>query len=284
MKKVIIIIFVIILLLTLGVTAIIVFDKYRINQIKLITDIVDIEYGEKYDIKVENLIDLSLYSYINPENIEVKFDFENEEEKEYIAVGEYVITIKYKGRELNQKLIIQDTTLPELTFSQESIEIMAGDILSEDNIRPLLTSYDLSELKEYNIDFSNVDTNIAGEYFVKVSIEDIHYNKIEKEFKIVVKEAPKKTATSQSTSKSSNNTSNLTNSSTNTEILSCNHSPGVWFSSMEDANAYWDRTYGVMYEQQFQNGEIDFGAYFQKKAGRGRYILCVACGKHGVDK
>ena len=170
-------------------------EKYRINQIEFMNDEICIEYGEQYNIEIEKLFDLDKYNYIKIDNVEIIFDIENELGKEYLAVGEYMIKIIYSNmhitREFNKKLIVQDTTIPELIISQENIEITAGNNLSEDDIKSLLSAYDLAELKDYEIDFSNVDANVPGEYFVKISVEDVNGNKAEKELLIIVKEKPK---------------------------------------------------------------------------------------------
>ena len=51
-----------------------------------------------------------------------------------------------------------------------------------------LNSISSGSSNSQNIDYSNVNSNLSGEYAAKVIIEDIYSNKSEKEFKIIVNE------------------------------------------------------------------------------------------------
>lgn len=186
-KKILLIIAIILILLICSIIGILAFIKQRDNEISLVQDEVIIEYGETYNPTLDELIDLNKFNFINPQKIEIASSIKNEDGKEYPSVGEYEIAVKYKDRDLVQKVKIVDTVSPELSI-QESIEIPNDTNLSTYNFKEFIKTSDLSELKEYNIDFSNVNSSVAGEYVAKVSIEDIHSNKTEKEFKIIIPE------------------------------------------------------------------------------------------------
>jgi hypothetical protein len=144
-----------------------------------------------------------------------------EEGKEYLAVGEYEIIIAYNSRKIThknkrlvQKIIVQDTTPPKLEVP-EFVELEYGTNIEEYDFESLMTATDLSELGEYIIDTSNVDTSVPGEYIVKVSISDIHGNIAEKEFIVIVKEQEVEEATVQTNTTPQNNNNGNSNSSNN---------------------------------------------------------------------
>lgn len=224
---------IIVLAIILGVGTIF-FLKQRDNKISLIEDNVVIEYGESYNPTLEQLINLETFDYIDTQNVEIKSNIENEENREYPAVGIYEINVIYKDKVLKQSVEIKDTISPKLDI-QESIELENGVDLSTIDFSQYITKSDLSEMKDYNIDLSTVDTNKSGEYNVKVSIEDIYGNASEKEFKIIIPELTElieensieaesftnNTTTSSSTPNNSNNnlkTTISTNNQTTTQV------------------------------------------------------------------
>lgn len=188
MKKKIFIIILVLIILILGVSfGIAEYIKQRDNKIALIQDNVIIEYGKTYNPGLEELIDLQKFNYIDVDKVKIESNIVNEENKEYPKVGEYEIKIHYKNRMLKQKVEVKDTIIPELTI-QDVIEIEYGTDLTTFDFNKYVTKSDLSELKEYNIDLSNVNSNASGEYETFISIEDVHGNKTEQKFKIKVLE------------------------------------------------------------------------------------------------
>lgn len=227
MKKKIFIIILVIIILILGVSfGIVEYIKQRDNKISLIQDKVIIEYGKIYNPTLEELINLQEFNYIDVEKVKIESNIDNEENKEYPAVGKYEISVYYKDRILKQKVEVLDTIAPEL-FIQENIDIEYNTHLSTIDFKNYITTSDLSELKDYNIDLSKVNSNISGEYETTVTIEDIHGNKTEQKFKIKVLEkveekveepkekVQKEVATENKTNNSSKN--KVSNSKTTTD-------------------------------------------------------------------
>lgn len=223
MKKKVFISFIIILfLLMICGIVFVMFLNERDNRISLIQDEVVIEYGNTYNPNIEELIDTSKYGFINLKEIRVENNIENEENKNYPAVGEYEVNVYYKKRNLKQKIKVKDTVAPELSI-EDNIEVPFNTDISTYNFKELISVSDLSEVKDYDINLSNVDANSSGEYIAIVTIEDIYANKTEKEFKIIVQEQPKEenidnssnTQTNAITNISKPNTSSSTKDNTN---------------------------------------------------------------------
>ena len=234
MKKKIFISLIIILFLLImfGIIVKLYFYK-RDSKIILMQDNVVIEYGNKYNPKIEELIDLSKYSFIDMQEIRVENNIKNEKDKDYPAVGEYEINVYYKNKKLNQKIEVKDTIAPEISIN-DNIEIPYNTDLTTYNFKELVNVSDLSEIKEYNIDFSNVNSGLSGEYYAKIIIEDIYSNKAEKDFKIIIKEKEKNidnssneqtdNTKSSTKEKDNNNTVNNKNKPTNNNNSTINSS------------------------------------------------------------
>lgn len=223
-KKVfpIIILLIIILTITIGM---IVFIRQRDNSISLIQDYITIEYGETYNPTLEELINLTEYNYINPQKVKIESNIKNEDNKEFPATGTYQVYVYYKDKILIQTVEFKDTVAPELSI-QENVEIEKDTDLSTFDFGDYISIFDLSEMKDYKIEFSGVNTSISGEYIAKISIEDIYGNKSEKEFKIIIpevteqKEVKKDTITEKNTDSTSTINSNSNNSKNSSSSLS----------------------------------------------------------------
>ena len=109
------------------------------------------------------------------------------EENGYPDVGEYNIHIYYKEIELIQNVIVKDSISPKIEIN-EKFELPYNTDLENYNFKDYIKVSDLSETKEYNIDFSNVNKEVAGEYTATIEVEDIYNNKSQKEFKIIIQE------------------------------------------------------------------------------------------------
>ncbi len=184
-KKKFIIVFIIIVLVIIGVLAFVLFTNYRDSQISLIQDNVIIEYGESYNPIIDDLIDIEKFSFIDKDRVEINSNITNEENKDYPAVGEYEINLLYKKINLIQKVEVKDTISPELSVD-EKIEISAETDLENYDFNNYIKVSDLSEVEKYNIDFSNINKDVAGEYDAKVSVKDVYENIAEKNVKIVI--------------------------------------------------------------------------------------------------
>lgn len=302
---------IIVLLVACTVATLFAWNTYEINRIRLTNESKTIEYGETYAPTTSDLFDLEKYK-INKESVEIVSNIQNEDGKDYPQVGEYSIIINYKGKQFLQKVIVRDTTIPEVQVP-ETVELEYGTDITTYDFKSLVKTTDLAELKEYVFDNSNVNSSISGEYLVKVLIEDVNGNKVEKEFKVKIKEevqqeettvgtnntsanagvnksnSSKDTTsntsnngeTSSSTSTSSNNNNSSSNASTksnNATILKCNHGTDMWFISKKAAEDYFDNLL-YEYDRQLRSKEIDYATYLKKCPGGHDVISCPACGK-----
>ena len=203
MKKRVFISFIILLLIVLIFSVIyLIYIEKRDSKISLKKEYINVEYGNTYSPNIDELIDLSKYNFINKENIRIENNIQNENEKDYPAVGEYEINVYYKNKCLKQNIKVIDTIKPELSI-KDNIEIPFNTDLNSYNFKELVNVADLSQVKDCYFDFSNVNPDVSGEYIAKVSVEDIYSNKTEKEFKIIVQE--------NKNEKSIDNLSNLQN-------------------------------------------------------------------------
>lgn len=210
-KKIFIILIILIFLLVIFGTVLIVIDK-RNSSVSLMKENVIIEYGNTYIPKTEELIDLTKYNFIDSKDIRIETNIENEKDKEYPAVGEYEINVYYKDKILKQKIEVIDKTAPELSI-QDNIEIEYNTDLSKFDFKKYITTTDLSEIKDYVIDLSKINSSESGEYETVISIEDIYGNKTEKSFKIKILEKieekdEKKVVTTSSQTNQSNSSKN----------------------------------------------------------------------------
>lgn len=214
MKKKVFISFIIILfLLMICGIVLVIFLNERDNRISLIKDEVVIEYGNTYNPNIEELIDTSKYDFINLKEVRIENNIEKEENKDYPAVGEYEVNVYYKRKALKQKVEVKDTVAPELSI-KENIEIPFNTDLSTYNFKELINVSDLSEIKEYDINLNNINSNESGEYTAIVKVEDIYSNKTEKEFKVIIQEEPKQENIDNSSNTQTNTTTNISKPNT----------------------------------------------------------------------
>lgn len=188
MKKILLkIIFSLLILLIAFNILLVIYIKERDKEICLKEEYKRLEYGERYDPKLDDLIDLNKFNFLDEEKILIESNLIIEENKEYPAVGKYNIKVKYKDKSLEQVVEITDTTNPELSI-QEIIEIDYNTDLSTYDFGKYITTKDLSELKDYVIDLANINSGVSGEYETVISCEDVYGNKTEKKFKIKILE------------------------------------------------------------------------------------------------
>lgn len=109
----------------------------------------------------------------------------SKERKGYPEVGNYKINFIYNNERATVKVIVKDTKNPQI-IAPECIEISRYTHLSTFNFENFLQVFDYSEVKNWKIDFSKVDTNILGVYDLKVAIQDKYKNKAEKKIKVSV--------------------------------------------------------------------------------------------------
>ena len=227
-KKIIIISLVIVFIISAIIIGFYIYIDYRDSKISLKSESIEIEYGESYNPSINDLIDMNKFDFINLEKISVNNEITINNEKGYAEVGEYSIHVYYKDLDLAQKVIIKDSISPEINVS-EKIELPYNTDLTNYDFSEYIKITDLSETKEYNINFSNVNKELPGEYIAIVEVEDIYNNKSQKEFKIIIqekieekveKEIPStkdtKITSNQNKSPNSKSTKNDSNSQKNT--------------------------------------------------------------------
>lgn len=107
-----------------------------------------------------------------------------EKDRGFAKVGDYKVNLTYKDETKTVKVVVKDTTAPEMTVP-ENIEILQGTDLTTFDFKSLITITDLAQM-ELNIDYSTINVNVPMEYIAKANVEDVNGNKNEKEFKVTV--------------------------------------------------------------------------------------------------
>ena len=162
---------------------------------------INLEYGKEFKADFDTLVDTKGLNKEDKEylkkNLKIKSDIKNDtesvtkedgttEEKDrgFAKVGDYKVNLTYKDETKTVKVVVKDTTAPEMTVP-ENIEILQGTDLSTFDFKSLITATDLAQM-ELNIDYSTINVNVPMEYIAKANVEDVNGNKNEKEFKVTV--------------------------------------------------------------------------------------------------
>lgn len=163
---------------------------------------INLEYGKEFKADFDTLVDTKGLSKEDKEylkkNLKIKSDIENDtetvtnedgttEEKDrgFAKVGDYKVNLTYKDETKTVKVVVKDTTAPEMTVP-ENIEILQGTDLTTFDFKSLIIATDLATINELTVDYSTVDINVPAKYTVKASIEDANGNKAEKDVKVTV--------------------------------------------------------------------------------------------------
>ena len=163
---------------------------------------INLEYGKEFKADFDTLVDTRGLNKEEKEylkkNLKIKSDIENDietvtkedgttEEKDrgFAKVGDYKVNLTYKDETKTVKVVVKDTTAPEIT-APENIEILQGTDLATFDFKSLIIATDLATMNELTVDYSTVDINVPAEYTVKANIEDTNGNKAEKDVKITV--------------------------------------------------------------------------------------------------
>lgn len=171
--------------------------KLQLKKNKII-----LEYGKEFKADFDTLVDTKGLNKEDKEylkkNLKIKSDIKNDtesvtkedgttEEKDrgFAKVGDYKVNLTYKDETKTVKVVVKDTTAPEITVP-ENIEILQGTDLSTFDFKSLITATDLATINELTVDYSTVDINVPAEYTVKANIEDANGNKAEKDVKVTV--------------------------------------------------------------------------------------------------
>ncbi|MFR5221715.1 MAG: hypothetical protein ACLTE9_15100 [Thomasclavelia ramosa] len=171
-------------------------------KLQLKKNTINLEYGKEFKADFDTLVDTRGLNKEDKEylkkNLKIKSDIENDietvtkedgttEEKDrgFAKVGDYKVNLTYKDETKTVKVVVKDTTAPEIT-APENIEILQGTDLATFDFKSLIIATDLATINELTVDYSTVDINVPAEYTVKANIEDTNGNKAEKDVKITV--------------------------------------------------------------------------------------------------
>lgn len=171
-------------------------------KLQLKKNTINLEYGKEFKADFDTLVDTKGLNKEDKEylkkNLKIKTDIKNDietvtnedgttEEKDrgFAKVGDYKVNLTYKDETKTVKVVVKDTTAPEMTVP-ENIEILQGTDLTTFDFKSLIIATDLATINELTVDYSTVDINVPAKYTVKASIEDANGNKAEKDVKVTV--------------------------------------------------------------------------------------------------
>jgi|GEM_PF-244484 len=171
-------------------------------KLQLKKNTINLEYGKEFKADFDTLVDTRGLNKEDKDylkkNLKIKSDIENDtetvtkedgttEEKDrgFAKVGDYKVNLTYKDETKTVKVVVKDTTAPEIT-APENIEILQGTDLATFDFKSLIIATDLATINELTVDYSTVNINVPAEYTVKASIEDANGNKAEKDAKVTV--------------------------------------------------------------------------------------------------
>ena len=159
-----------------------------------------VEYGNKVEYSFDNLIQIKDIEKEQLKEVKketkITSNLKNEDQKEYPAIGTYIITIKYQDQKLKKKIIVKDTTVP--TFN-ETNEVSFEEGTENYDYNKEISATDLTTV-DVQYDTSTLDTKKPGDYKIKAIATDTSGNKIEKEITIHITKKPEPKKEEQTTS------------------------------------------------------------------------------------
>lgn len=169
----------------------------NVNKWDIKPNEVIIEYGNTYEPNIEDFVDTNKYPNVSNDNTRLEFNIQNEQDKEYPAIGKYEINIlhttEYKlfGKTIhsfeNKKiayLTIVDLTAP--TFREDvPKELETYKNCKIEDIKDKFKTDDLSNV-EFSLDDSKVDYSAVGEYDAVIIAKDNSNNISSLDIKIKV--------------------------------------------------------------------------------------------------
>ena len=143
-----------------------------------------VEYGNTVQYSFDDLIqtkdiDKDKLKEIKKET-KITDNLKNEDQKDYPAIGNYTINIKYQDQKLKKKVIVKDTTVP--TFN-ETNEVSFEEGTENYDYNKAISATDLTTV-DVQYDTSSLDTKTPGEYKIKAIATDTSGNKTEKEITV----------------------------------------------------------------------------------------------------
>lgn len=162
-------------------------------------DNVVLEYGENFNVKLEDLVDTKKYSRVTEQNTILTDNFPDERP---LPIGKYDVNVVHTvtwhlfGLEISPNdevktisVIVEDTIVPKVEAPTE-IEIVKGtDITSYDFQKYIVTS-DLSDIKDIKINTDSIDINNVGDYELNVVVSDSANNETNIQVKVKVIDVP----------------------------------------------------------------------------------------------
>lgn len=143
-----------------------------------------VEYGNKVEYSFNNLIQIKDIEKEQLKEVKketkITSNLKNEDQKEYPAIGTYMITIKYQDQKLKKKIIVKDTTVP--TFN-ETNEVSFEEGTENYDYNKAISATDLTTV-DVQYDTSSLDTKTPGDYKIKAIATDTSGNKTEKEITV----------------------------------------------------------------------------------------------------
>ncbi len=160
--------------------------SYMNSQVELKQESIVLEYGEEYEVTLDDCIDFEKYSHLNKEEFVLNNNLGNTAD---LLIGEYSISVSYKGKELIQKIEVVDSTAPTIIVPTQVDLIVNEDIQSVDFVELVMVK-DHSEINSIEFDLDAISIKTVGTYTVSVSVSDIHGNSSTAQFDVqVVREA-----------------------------------------------------------------------------------------------
>lgn len=157
----------------------------------------NVEYGNNIKYSLNDLINTQ---DINKEQIKdvieetkITDNIKNENQKDYPAIGTYMIKIKYKDQNLTKKVIVKDTTPPvfneinEISFEEGTKDYDFNKEINATDLTPVDLKYDTSSL----------DINKPGDYKIKTIATDSSNNQVEKEITVHITKKAQNTSNSK---------------------------------------------------------------------------------------
>lgn len=162
---------------------------------------IELSLKDKKDIVVEygNTVQYSFNDLIQTKDIDkdklkeikketkITDNIKNEDQKEYPAIGNYTINIKYQDQKLKKKVVVKDTTAPVFN---EINEVSFAEGTENYDFNQVIKATDLSNV-DLQYDTTSLDVNKAGDYQIKALAKDSFGNQTEKEITVHVKAKPK---------------------------------------------------------------------------------------------
>ena len=150
-------------------------EKQLPFELKDNKDIV-VEYGKTADITFEKLIQTKDYSKTELKEVKketkITSNIDNEEGKEYPAIGKYKVKLTYDDQTLTKKVIVKDTVKP--VFNEINEVTIVQDTKDYDYASQIKAT-DLSAV-EVNFDTSKIDLSKPGDYELVASAKDASGN------------------------------------------------------------------------------------------------------------